>query len=380
MRLAEFIRENIEEISSAWEKFAGTLLPEEEFSRSVLRNSIADLLYIVADDMDQTQSGDQQQQKSEGRRRSQSMMAVSERHVLDRVAMGLSSRQLISEFRALRASVIRLWQEDKDIAHKEDLQDLIRFNEAIDEALIEAEVRYTQEMDQSRELFLGILGHDLRNPLQAIAGSAEMIRRTKQQERNAVLADQILVSVARMSHMIADLIGLTRVKLGKGIPIHPVSTNLRDISLKVIGEMEAIYPDRVFRLDAEDDIQGEWDEQKLSQVLANLLANAVQHGSPDSEIIIRAKKIEEGVELQVHNHGPAISKKLITKIFDRFVQEKPGKDGVSKSGSMGLGLYIAKEIVAAHGGTIKARSSEEEGTTFFACLPQSVPQSHFRSL
>lgn len=381
MRLAEFIRANIEKISSEWEKFAGTLLPEEEFSRSVLKNSIQELLEKTVADMDQSQSGHHQQQKSEGHRQSQNIIDVTDKHVVDRITMGLSSRQLISEYRALRASVIRLWQEEKEIAYKEDLYDLTRFNEVIDEALTEAAVRYAQKMDESRELFLAILAHDLRNPLWAITGAAKLILRMPNDERTPALASQILVSVTNMTHIISDLIELTRIKMGKGIAIQPSKTDMRDLCLKAVEEMRSAHPDRIFRLEAGDNLVGEWDEPKLNQVLSNLLGNAVQHGSQDSEIIVTARKVKDGVELTVHNEGPAIPEKLLPKLFDQFVQEKSGKVGSeSKSGSMGLGLYIAKEIVVAHGGTITANSSEAEGTTFFACLPQSVPQSHSTGL
>src|SRR4051795_11502095 len=158
MRLAAFIRLNIEQISSEWELFASTLLPEQEFSASVLRDGIFDILNEIAADMDRTQSMEQQQGKSEGDpRRFQHIENAAERHALARVKMGLSSRQVISEFRALRATVIRLWQQDLIAVDEDSFYDLIRFNKSIDQALTEAAIRYTEEMDQSRELFLGIL-------------------------------------------------------------------------------------------------------------------------------------------------------------------------------------------------------------------------------
>lgn len=375
MRLAEFIRANIEKISCAWEEFARSLLPEQEFDRSVLRNSIKELLEKIAADMDKPQSGEHQQQKSEGHRQSQDITDVTERHVVDRIAMGLSSRQLISEYRALRASVIRLWQEDKDVAYKEDLYDLTRFNEAVDETLIEAEVRYTRKLDESRELFLGILAHDLRNPLWAISGAANLILQAPDAAHTSALAHQILGSVSNMTHIITDLVELTRIKLGRGIAIQPSAMNMRELCLKAVGEIQSAYPDRVFRLEAGDDLVGEWDEPKLNQVLSNLLGNAVQHGSENSEIAVTARKTRDGVELTVHNEGPAIPKNLLPRLFDRFVQEQPRANVARKAGSMGLGLYIAKEIIITHGGTINVESSEEDGTTFFVCLPRSAQPS-----
>src|SRR5436305_3346442 len=155
MRLAAFIRLNIEQISSEWELFASTLLPEQEFSASVLRDGIFDILKEIAADMDRTQNMEQQQAKSEGDpRRFQHIENAAERHALARVRMGLSARQVISEFRALRATVIRLWQRDFIAIDQISFYDHVRFNEAIDQALTEAAARYTEEIDQSRELFL----------------------------------------------------------------------------------------------------------------------------------------------------------------------------------------------------------------------------------
>jgi signal transduction histidine kinase len=169
MRLAAFIRLNVELIAAEWELFARTLLPAEEFSKSVLRNGIADILAEIANDMDSSQSDAQQQEKSEGEpRRDPHTDNSAERHALARVKMGLSARQVISEFRALRATVIRLWHSNTTESDELSVYDITRFNEAVDQALTEAAVRYTSEVEKSRELFLGILGHDLRNPLAAI--------------------------------------------------------------------------------------------------------------------------------------------------------------------------------------------------------------------
>lgn len=371
MRLAAFIRSNIEQISAEWELFAATLLPDEEFSASVLRDGIVDILNEIATDMDRAQSAEQQQGKSEGDpRRYQDIEDAAERHALARVKMGLSSRQVISEFRALRATVIRLWQHDAIEIDKVSLYDLTRFNEAIDQAMTEAAVRYTQEIDRSRELFLGVLGHDLRNPLGAIAGLAELQLRSKNPDRHGQFASQILICVGRMSHMITDLIELTRVRLGAGISIRPTHTSMRHICTNVIEEMKAIYPTRTFQLNCNDDLPGKWDEARMSQVLSNLLGNAIQHGDAKSPVTVTAKRDRNGVELSVHNQGTPIPSQLIPKIFDCLFQgASDQRSADDNSTSLGLGLYIAKEIISAHGGTIEVQSSEDEGTTFVARLP-----------
>ena len=371
MRLANFIRANVEAISVEWEKFAATLLPNEEFSSSVLRDGIALIMREIAKDMDHSQSAAQQQEKSEGdQTHALDKDNAAETHALARVNMGLSSRQLISEFRALRASVLRLWDQSDHAFDKQDIYDITRFNEAIDQALTEAAVRYLEKVEESRELFLGILGHDLRNPLFAISGFADLIIRAKNVERNVEFATRISISVGRMSRLITDLIELTRVQLGAGISVNPTEIDIQKTCRQVLAEMRAIHPARNFQLNGDDSLLGKWDEPRISQVLSNLLGNAVQHGSANSAITVTAKKVSNGIEIQVHNHGPAVPPRLLPNLFDRFVQ---GKSVVatdeSQSNSLGLGLYIAKEIIVAHRGTISVQSSDAEGTTFTACLP-----------
>jgi signal transduction histidine kinase len=216
MRLAAFIRANIEPISVEWERFAATLLPAAEFSSSVLRDSIVELLTEIAADMDEDQTGKEQHQKSEAHPdRSNFTKGAVVKHALARVQMGLSIRQFISEFRALRATVIRLWQRGTVQIDSATLNDMIRFNEAIDQVLGEGAITHSEQVDRSREMFLSILGHDLRNPLGAISGLAELQLRTKTPERQARYASQILVSTRRMSHMINDILELARVRLLK---------------------------------------------------------------------------------------------------------------------------------------------------------------------
>jgi signal transduction histidine kinase len=374
MRLAAFIRTNIELIAAEWELFARTLLPAEEFSKSVLRNGIAEMLAEIAADMDRGQTDAEQQGKSEGDPRLNPHIDNSaELHALARVKMGLSARQVISEFRALRATVIRLWHQTTPELDAKALYDLTRFNEAVDQALTEAAVRYTSEVEKSRELFLGILGHDLRNPLAAISGMAGLQMHTKNTDKHQLFASQILVSAARMGHMITDLIELTRVRLGTGIAVSPAPTTLRRICDHAVAEMRAIYPARIFALECDGDLPGVWDEARLGQLLSNLLGNAVQHGAPGAPITVTARGGSGGTELAVHNEGKAIPLQLVPRLFDYLFQGAPSaKDADDNSTSLGLGLYIAKEIITAHGGSIEVQSSDPGGTTFTARLPPAA--------
>jgi signal transduction histidine kinase len=370
MRLAAFIRANIEPISVEWEHFAATLLPEEEFSVSVLRNSIVELLTEIAADMDEDQTAKEQHEKSEGHpNRSNFTQGAVVQHALARIQMGLSIRQFISEFRALRATVIRLWR-GASLNSDEAVNDMIRFNEAIDQVLGEGAITHTKEIDRSRELFLSILAHDLRNPLGAICGFAELQLRAKTPERHAQYASHILVSSRRMAHLIEDLLELARVRLGSGITLHPAPTCIRRICRSVVEEMQAVFPNRAFELNGDDGVPGEWDENRLSQLVCNLVSNAVQYGASNCAVTITAKSTGDGVEISVHNEGTPIPSDKIPKLFDSFYQLNL-IDADTGSTSLGLGLYICKEIVAAHKGTIEVRSSANEGTAFIVRLPNT---------
>ncbi len=374
MHLAAFIRANIERIAAEWELFASTLLPEEEFSRSVLRDGIVEMLTEIARDMDRAQSPEQQQQKSEGdAKRGHGIDTAAGKHARERVNMGASSRHLISEFRALRATIIRLWQPNEAAFDKATLLEIVRFNEAVDQLLSQAAAIYTEETDRSRDMFLGILGHDLRNPLGAISGWAELQRRATTVDRQAELASRILISSARMSHMITDLIELTRVRLGSGIVVRRAAADMRRICVNAIEEMEAIYPDRSFQLNCDADLFGEWDAARMTQVLSNLLGNAIQHGSGSFPVTITAKNIDRSVGLAVHNQGAAIPADAIPLLFDSLFQSGSSERAADdRSSSLGLGLYIAKEIIAAHGGSIEVRSSDDEGSTFYVRVPRAA--------
>ena len=143
--------------------------------------------------------------------------------------------------------------------------------------------------------------------------------------------------------------------------------------MNVVLEMEAIYPSRDFYLDCADVILGEWDADRISQVISNLLGNAIQHGGATSTVTLSVKKVGNVVELAVHNDGAPIPNDAIPRLFDCLFQGHVTEQAdVDQSTSLGLGLYIAREIVTAHGGLITVSSSVEGGTTFTARLPCAV--------
>lgn len=237
--------------------------------------------------------------------------------------------------------------------------------------------RLTEEAE-FRERFIGILGHDLRNPLNAIALSARaMSQRSLSAVQQHQCALRIEASAARMGAMISDILDLTRARLAGGIPLHLGTVNLATVCRMVVEELSAAHPDRHIILDVEGASEGVWDADRMAQVLSNLVGNALEHGAAD--VPVRLKCIDlDGVQvLEVHNAGATIPSQHLETVFDPFRQVGigPGKGHPRGAGGLGLGLFIVKQIVQAHGGAVCVSSSEAEGTTFTVKVPRDARQS-----
>ena len=329
--------------------------------------------------MKSKQSPGEQSSKSKGETHtgagSDRVDGASDVHAVGRVRSGFDLQMLVAEYRALRASVIRLWRESGPDPDLSDLEDLTRFNESIDQSLTEAVRSFTHRVDRSRHMFLAILGHDLRNPLNSVMMSAKVLSRTSKLAPEAsAMVGGITSSSAAMAKMISDLLDFTGAGLGGVMPTSPAPMDLGKLCSEVIDEMRAAYPQRTIRYDARGDLAGHWDPARLRQLVSNLMGNAIQHGGDTSPIDLKASGEGPGVQLTVHNSGPPIPHNLLPTIFDPLVRDQsPELQKQRRPGSIGLGLYIAREVVTAHGGSIEVKSSAEEGTLFTVRLPRKRP-------
>jgi signal transduction histidine kinase len=374
MRLAQFITENLEEILVEWEAFALSLLsPGQEMTSLALRDHAAQILLAIAEDIESNQTDLEQAYKSKGFVPiAEAAKTAAMTHGALRHLAGFDLRQLAAEFRALRASVLRLWLKrggDNGTAFYQ----MTRFNESIDQALAESITNYSDEVARSRDTFLAILGHDLRSPLAAIVNSSLYLGTPGLLPAGAPLeaARRINRSAAKMGSMIKDLLEYTRTRLGRAIPISPEAVSVEQICRLAFEEIRAAHPERIFRLETSGALDGSFDGERLQQVLSNLLNNAVQHGARGEPITLSAHGEPDKVTMQVKNYGPPIPAAQLQVIFNPLVQiAEPVNDDGGSSGSLGLGLYIAREIVAMHGGTIVAESSDKDGTVFSARLPR----------
>jgi signal transduction histidine kinase len=373
MRLFEFIPQNMERLLQEWEDFAREIWPGDLPNVRILRDHAEDMMNAIVADMQTVQSEKQRRQKSIGSgpraTGSRSMEGSSSRHAVSRVESGFDLRTLVSEFRALRASVLHLWSLEQDLDPDTKIKDMTRFNEAVDQLLAESIVSYTERVDHSREIFLGILGHDLRSPLNAVSMLAGMLEEHGQLNGLALkMASQIAGSTRAMQRMITDLLDFTGTRLGTKMTVSRETVNLDQLGREVIEELGAIHPNRAFTFDTSGCVVGEWDPLRIRQLMTNLLGNAVQHGSPNTPIGLSIKDQGADITLGVRNQGTPIPRDAIGFIFDPL--RRSSNDQLARpAGSIGLGLYIAREVVNAHGGVINVSSGEEE-TVFLVRLPR----------
>jgi PAS domain S-box-containing protein len=224
-----------------------------------------------------------------------------------------------------------------------------------------------------RERFIGILGHDLRNPLNAISLSARaMRRRTPHNSNQQQLAQRIEASAARMGTMISDILDLTRARLSGGIPLNLAQANLATLCRQVVEELSAAWPDRYIAFDVDGRADGVWDADRLAQVVSNLVGNALEHGAQDAPVMLRCEEQDTWLVLEVHNPGSPIPAPQLATLFDPFRQAGTAREKGRRRGGLGLGLFIVREIVQAHGGSVHVSSSERDGTTFTVSLPRDA--------
>jgi len=233
------------------------------------------------------------------------------------------------------------------------------------EERMEAEAEY-------RERFIGVLGHDLRNPLNAITFSAHTLRTQsaltpRQQE---ALTLRIEACADRMAKMISGILDLTRARRSGGIPLSLEPTSLSAVCLRVLEELQTAHPDRLIFYEEDRHWEGLWDAERLAQVVSNLVSNALEHGGEKVPVYVRSYPRGEMVALEVHNPGASIPPHRLATLFQPFQGGGRAPGDRKRRSGLGLGLYIVREIVQSHGGRVSVHSAESEGTTFTVLLPR----------
>ena len=379
MRLSDFILENLEPILQAWEDFARTIeTPGADLDSEALRDHAEQMLRAIVSDLRTKQTKREQAAKSQGQAPVNDEETAAETHAMTRLMAGFTIDQMVSEYRALRTSVVSQWMRQVKDGTPINVDDMTRFHEAIDQALAESIASYSRAVEASRNVFLGILGHDLRTPLGAILLGADMLRRSEGAgDRNTKVANQIYTSVRRASQIVGDLLDLTRCQMGPGIPVKKTDLDLSRVCERVVEEIRAFYPEAVVLFEAKTPVQGQFDGARMEQVFSNIISNAVQHGDNQLPIKVELKASEDGAIFTVHNSGEPIPEDVLPFIFNplgRFSQRSAIDHGPTEG--LGLGLFIASEVVASHNGSIDVSSDWSGGTTFLVRLPMTEPAAH----
>jgi signal transduction histidine kinase len=367
--LPQFILANMERILQRWEDFARSLEPGRTLGVTALRNDAERMLRFIAADMQTPQSVHEQFDKSvgQGAESTDAERTAGRDHGIARAIDNFNLIELVSEYRALRSTVTSLWLAETAPSHETALE-LVRFGEAIDQVLAESVDHFSSKIDKEADLFTASIGHDLRNPLNAIAMAGLLLNASGTLDpaaRSAVA--QIQLSVRRIENMLQQLGDFTRVRLGAMVGYDRRRTNVAEVCRHIVEEIQTSHPTRKLSLREDGDMAAMVDPSRIGELLSNIIANAVQHGSFDGEVAVHAYADGDDVRVDVHNTGLPIPPDQIETLFEPLRRGRTTR--ARDPGSLGLGLYIARTIAIAHGGDIQV-VCDASGTTFRTILPR----------
>jgi signal transduction histidine kinase len=370
MRLADFIRRDMEAILAEWEVFAGTLLPAASGLGSLaLRDHAQGILQAIAKDLKRPQTREAQSEKSKGR--APRIVGVTETaaqtHAVLRARSGFDINQLVAEYRALRATVLRLWMDD-DALDGTGIDDVIRFNEAIDQAVAESVAHFHATVERSRNLLLGMLGHDMRTPLNAIVMTASYLGELNAGDAVSEAAANLIRSGASIQALLDDLTDFNRTNLGLGLKVEPDDVDLAQAVDDELRQLRAAHPKRRIEFAASGDTRARCDSARVQQLIRNLVSNAIAYGASDAPVRVVLRGDAPEIRLEVTNVGH-IDASEVERIFDPLNRGGEQRVIPGAQDGLGLGLFIVREIARAHGGEVEARCKESE-TTFTVRLPR----------
>lgn len=368
--LAMFIRRNRQRIVDEWFDTVRELPSSHALPPEVVRNHIPEFLERLADAVESHDTT------------ALLLRGLPNLHAALRVREGYDLRQVVAEYRTLRSVISRLYRKEGDISEdsRPKLQPLSVMNAALDLAIADAVDQYSIDHGKAREMFIGMLGHDLREPLSAISFGAGTLweRRDELDARTVRTVARMTASVRRMERMIRDLLDFARGRLGSGFPIVAAPIDARAVISETVSEIAQAHPARAIVCrapESDGDFRVRWDGDRVAQAIANLVSNAVVHGT--DPVVIEALVDGDWIAIEVRNGGE-IPPQMLPNIFAPFTQPGPDRrrDGdhagpERRRGHLGLGLYIVQEVATAHGGRVTAESHDGL-TTFRMLLPREA--------
>jgi signal transduction histidine kinase len=351
--VADYIRTHKQAIVLDWERAVTARITELV---SLERGALIDHLPEVLDGLAAWIEGGSQQAEA-------AFAALADGHAVQRLGVGIELALVSTEYAAVRHVVLKHLLSVESSA--EVREDLILFDQGLDRAIQLATRRYIEHRDYLRDRFVSILGHDLRNPLNAASMATTLLMRSetlKPAEHDRL--QTIARAHERMASMIDDVLDFARGHLAGGIPVTPATADLAEICHSVAEEVRNAHPERAIEIRTQGDLRGSFDRERALQAIGNLLSNAIRHG--EDPIVLTAGEADDchAVFTRVSNGGRGISPERIPTLFDAFGQADGQQSGV------GLGLYIVMQIARAHGGTCEVSSSADE-TAFTIRWPRT---------
>lgn len=371
MRLADFIQANTPRILDDAVEFAVTQAPPgANLNVKRLRNDIPKILREIVLDLRTEQSPAQQLAKAHGRAPAPAgPESAASSHGRSRADDGFGVNQMIAEYRALRASVLRLWALDEALA-AHAIDDMIRFNEAIDQAVAESLVEFSRTLESWRNVFLGALGHDLRGPLTAVVGTADLMVDSTRDTPHARQAERILNGGLQLSRLVDGLLDYSKSMLGGGMKLQRSVCDLHQALAEEIDLLRMTLNDAALSLHVEGEMHGHFDDARIREAVHNLVTNAAKYGDQGSAIRVCLHGDTDHVRISVTNAGEPLSSDALNALFDPLRRGSRAANQGEHS-SLGLGLFIVREIATAHGGDVVARV-DAGSTTFVITLPRDA--------
>lgn len=368
MRLAEFILHDMQGILEEWDEFAAAHIPAAAtMTAEAVRDHAKQILTAIAKDLSapRTERAQADLSKCLASEALGEPETPAEVHAVQRAQSGFNITELAAEYRALRANVLRRWME---ASPSDDLSlgDVVRFNEGIDQAISESIEFFTAQVDRTRNLVLAMLSHDMRNPLAAISLTASYLAGLNVGGNVSKAASLLAGATKEMTVLLDDMVDLKRTELGLGINIELADIDLTTVFADELELLRGANPGRRLDLEVVGDAHGHWDGPRLRRVLRNLVSNAIKYGTPDAPVrtVIFGNATE--VRFEVTNRGPNIEQSAVDQIFDPFTRCFAAGLGRADDASLGLGLFIVREVARAHGGEVAVHSAE--GLTVFDVL------------
>ena len=360
MSLPHFIHESLDDILSEWERECGSAPRGAE--PAVRRAHFGKVLHAVAEEMKRGKGVDAAAAAA-------TVASLARRSGDAPAAPHSHASQLVDDYASLRASVVRQWRRKHPDPSASDLDDLVHFNEAMDRSLAELAATFSPSESQPNSLFLGVLNHELRTSVASILMSAQVLtHRSTPGTPEAKAAQRILRSCEQVRQSLDALSDFTKVRLGEHLEIDRVKDDMGVLCRQALDAFARIDPERRIRLTSDGDLSGDWDVTRVREAVGGLLANAARFASRGSWVTIAVDgHAADEVKVTVHGDGTPIDVETLQTIFDPVARVE--SENATYAG-LGLGLFIVRKVVDAHGGQVSVDASEDHGTTFTVVLPR----------